>query len=280
MKELLIGVKQRTPTGVIIMADNSCNIKRKLVEIFTENVSIKLDLFHAVTKTMPKRHPFYSLCVADLRLVFRHPEDLSYQQKQSTPAPGVILERMDIFLKKWELCNYNDWKIINEDTLKEIKSLKNHITKGCLSQLPVGAGTNRNERLHRHIKPHFSCTRLGLPMALALMTVVLYQHNSFVQEKKFGKQYKPVSTLQETGLGCYKFGIIDKHVEPALQNPKFLGVNSMMTLLDHPFFEKAAKTIVLNETVSKLVTITELMTIIEKAVHLTNVTKLMKSQSG
>ena len=68
----------------------------------------------------------------------------------------------------------NGWQIMNQKVLKEIKNLKRHI-KG---ELPPGAGTNRNERLHRHLKPLFSRTPMGLPMALALMTVLLFQYNS------------------------------------------------------------------------------------------------------
>lgn len=40
-----------------------------------------------------------------------------------------------------------------------------------------GAGTN-------HYMPHFSHTRLGLSMSLALMTILLYQYNS--KEVMFG----------------------------------------------------------------------------------------------
>lgn len=283
VKELLIGVKERTSPEVVILADNCCSIRRKLAEVFTENTTIKLDLFHAVqriTKTMPKRHPLYSLCVEDLRLVFRHPHDLSYKRQQPTPAATTILENLNKFVKKWELCNINGWKVINDNSLKEIKSLEIHINKGCLSQLPLGTGTNRNERLHRHIKPHFSCTRLGLPLALALMTVLLYQHNSAVQRRKSGMSYKPVSVLKETTGICYKFGIVDKKFEQALENPKFLGTCTNYMTLDHPFFKNAAKTVVLSDNVSQIITIVEIMSIIETAVHLANATELMKSQSG
>jgi hypothetical protein len=78
------------------------------------------------------------------------------------------------------------WRIVNDNVLKEIECLKVHINKGCLSNIPPGAGTNRNERLHRHVRPHFSHTRLGLPLALALMTVLLYQHNSRLIENITG----------------------------------------------------------------------------------------------
>ena len=141
--------------------------------MFGKNVIVKLDLFHAVqqiTKHLPKRHPLYSLCVADLRLVFRQSADFGTRQLSDTPEPDQIMRNLDEFVKKSKQCDINGWKILTENALKQIKNLQNHVKQGCLSQIPSGAGTNRNECLHRHIRPHFSRTRMGLPMALALIT--------------------------------------------------------------------------------------------------------------
>ncbi len=52
-----------------------------------------------------------------------------------------------------------------------------HITQGCLSSINPGCGTNRNDNLHRSINPFFSRCRMGIPLAVALLTVLFHQHN-------------------------------------------------------------------------------------------------------
>ena len=38
--------------------------------------------------------------------------------------------------------------VFTSETLVAIEKLKHHILTGCLSDIPPGGGTNRNERLH------------------------------------------------------------------------------------------------------------------------------------
>ena len=64
-------------------------------------------------------------------------------------------------------------------------ALKIHVQKGCLSNIDPGCGTNRNEALHCHINPYFANkSRIGLPLALALLTILFHQHNCRVEEKQ------------------------------------------------------------------------------------------------
>ena len=69
-------------------------------------------------------------------------------------------------------------KIINDNVHKEIIPLRLHITRGCLSNIPPGGGTNRNEALHKTINPHFRQSRIGISLAVALISILLYHHNS------------------------------------------------------------------------------------------------------
>ena len=48
---------------------------------------------------------------------------------------------------------------MNEKSLKEIKNIKVHIEKGCLSGIPPECGTNKNERLNRHLLNDFLSTK-------------------------------------------------------------------------------------------------------------------------
>ena len=49
---------------------------------------------------------------------------------------------------------------------------------GCLSDIPPGAGTNRNERLHQYIGNYFNRSKIGVLLAYALLSVILYTHNT------------------------------------------------------------------------------------------------------
>ena len=263
------------------MVDNCCNIKGKLSEVFGDNAKLKLDLFHAIQrigKKMPKRHPLFSLCMVDLKLVFRKPTDLGHSRSSDTPDAQTILANLNSFTKKWIPCEVGGWKIINEYVLKEINSLKVHITRGCLSEIPVGAGTNRNERLHRHLKPHFSCSRLGLPMALALMTILLYNYNSNLMEKKMGIPPKLLTHETDQYTSLYQFGITAK--DPEVNNilPSAETMNSNTSVMDCTFFDKASEMLTLNEIASHIITVEEIMNILEKAIHLFNVAKRIEHQ--
>ena len=170
---------------------------------------------HRLTKKMPKRHPFYYMCMNDLRLIFRQSTYLGRDRKLNTPNPHNIITNLDKFIRKWKNMESQDWRIVNDNVLKEIECLKVHINKGCLSNIPPGAGTNRNERLHRHVRPHFSHTRLDLPLAVALMTVLLYQHNSRLIENITGYPSKPI-TYGSISSHHFQFGVIDKHVQQTI----------------------------------------------------------------
>lgn len=82
-----------------------------------------------------------------------------------------------MFVKKWKEAEISGSYILNEKAKKELEALRSHSIKGCLSDIPVQAGTNRNENLHRFINPYFRRCRMGIPLALALLTI-LFHHNN------------------------------------------------------------------------------------------------------
>ena len=81
---------------------------------------------------------------------------------------------------------------MNREVLNEIDKLKVHIMKGCLSNIEVGCGTNRNEALYIHINSFFHQSRISILLAYALMTVLIYSHNS-AQQAKPKRVIKPFS---------------------------------------------------------------------------------------
>ena len=85
---------------------------------------INLDIFHAMQRAMPKRHPFFSQCVNDLKLFFRSPTDLGMD---TTPHPAIILKNLETFQEKWVDCEFNEWKLVTAKTARQLASLKVHI---------------------------------------------------------------------------------------------------------------------------------------------------------
>lgn len=123
--------------------DNCCHWKKKLQEVFGANLVVKIDIFHAfqrVSTKLSKRHPFYSHCLEDLRLMFRDPSDLGETRSKETPDPSALLNNAELFLKKWENVESNKGKpILSEEALKEVQKIKEHMRKGCLSGKFQGA---------------------------------------------------------------------------------------------------------------------------------------------
>ncbi len=191
---------------LLVYVDNCCTLRDKLICMMgstTCSIQVKLDLFHAVqriTKTVSKRHPFLHQCMADLKLVFRDSNDLVKVRQLPTPDSETIGKNLDDFVKKWEACGVHEhWNnIITESTKKQVSALKKHVTKGCLSGIPKGAGTSRNEVFHRTLNMHFGrVSRIGIPLALALLTILIYQHNCKISEKVHNKSAEPLSLLRK-----------------------------------------------------------------------------------
>lgn len=88
-------------------------------------------------------------------------------------------------------------QILNHDTqlktIQEIENIKLHVGKGCLSNIPVGYGTERNERLHHLINDSLLCgsSSTSPEIAIAVLTLIFYGVNC----RKTGKQHKKNSRI-------------------------------------------------------------------------------------
>ncbi len=184
VEPLLLSIKKRAEKQgnaiETIYIDNCCQWKNLLQKVFGVNVKVKLDLFHAVqriTRHISKRHEFYGQCVNDIRLAFRKKEDQGKTRTQSTPESREISNNLDKFVKKWQSINSEQGKILSSETIHEVQTLKLHASKGCLSGIEVGGGTNRNEAFHRYIRNFFHKSRLGVLLAYALMMLIVCNFN-------------------------------------------------------------------------------------------------------
>ena len=70
--------------------------------------------------------------------------------------------------------------MLNSEALHEVDNLKVHISRGCLSGLPPGCGTNLNEAFHSNIRVFFNRSRIGILLAYALLSVIIANHNSHI----------------------------------------------------------------------------------------------------
>lgn len=183
LRQLLRRIHSLDSSINTIYIDDCCSWRPKLQQCFGSGVAVKLDLFHAVqrvTKCLSKKHRHYYSCMKQLKLMFRDDGDVQEIRIRDTPAPEQILRNIDSFIESWSVPHSD---ILTQKALKEIDNLKGHIRKGCLSHIPPGMGTNRNEALHKNINPFFSKPRMSVHMAYALLTLLFYFHNERVANK-------------------------------------------------------------------------------------------------
>ena len=64
--------------------------------------------------------------------------------------------------------------ILNSAMIKEIESIKKHMQKGCLSEIPAGFGTNRNENLHHSINHRLAGNHIRVELDVALLSVIFH----------------------------------------------------------------------------------------------------------
>ena len=174
----------------LIIIDNCCKWKEGLNRLFP-GTPIKLDLFHAVqrfVKTLSKQNPYHRAVSRDYGLIFRDPKDLEERRTMPTPEPSLILHNLDQFLGKWKDFTHEGKQIITGKGEKALKNVKNHILKGCLSNIPVGCCTSAQERLHREMKKILTSNRMGSELAYSKFSRFFFQSNA----KKSGKAWSPI----------------------------------------------------------------------------------------
>lgn len=165
----------------VVFTDDCCKLRQKIVSVFGSNTAAKLDLFHAVqriTKALRKRHPLHHQCLLDLRQVFRQNGDSGERRLADTPPPREITPKLTEWCQKWKhMSDSSGNKIWTSATDGAVEHLQKHVTAGCLSALPPGGGTNKNERFHRFLNSFFNKSKIGILLAYALMTVLIHTHN-------------------------------------------------------------------------------------------------------
>lgn len=168
--------------------DDCCHVKNLYEHVFP-GVKLRLDIFHAcsrVLQTIPKSDSARQQFSKEFSLIFRRNGDLGEERTMSTPDPDEIEANLERLLFVWR-------QKLTVDTIHQIENLRKHIQKGCLSDIPVACGTEKNERLHRHLNRSLLCgvSKIGPELAIAIMTCALYAWNC----KRKGKTLQSKRTV-------------------------------------------------------------------------------------
>ncbi len=190
-----------------IVVDNCCLLRNSVNEIFGSNIPVKLDIFHAiqrVVKSIPKREnnplirQLRKQLLKDLRLCFRSADDIGETRKKATPDKTIMENNVLKFVDKWKVEKVEDVDILPQTAVDTLNKLLVHVRLGCLSNIPPRVGTNRNERLHRKINKWFKRCRIGICLAVALLSTIFYLHMDKNQcgERK-GRDAKRVTPINQ-----------------------------------------------------------------------------------
>lgn len=202
IEDLLVSLKQRNSasgnTLEIVCVDDCCHVANKYNSIFP-NATVKLDLFHAcqrVTRTFSRQNALHKDVLKDFVQVFRQGNDLAERRQENTPDQEKIEKNINSFVDRWGNIPYSP---LTETSYSEIENLRQHVRKGCLSGIPPGCGTERNEGLHRLLNRSMisGATRLSVELAIALLTILFYHHNQKISAKKHfcSSKVKPVAPV-------------------------------------------------------------------------------------
>ena len=262
----------RTGTNLeMITVDDCCHVKNLYGQVFP-GVKIRLDVFHAcmrVVQTVPKSEDFSKKFANDFSLIFRRNGDLGEERTMDTPCPEELEANLERLLFVWR-------DKLPKETLFQIENLRKHIQQGCLSDIPVGCGTEKNERLHRHLNRSLLCgvSKIGLELAVAVMTCVLYAWNCKRKEKKFSnKRTTPVLPI-ELEASTQGMNSSSSHVNTTtpspMSSPSLSGNNSEITGIHATETSSTCKSpsYALKNSVEELKTNLVLNYILQRVLHL------------
>lgn len=230
VSSLLSNLKERIDlpeeSPLTIYVDNCCHVRKKLQQIYGNNIIVKLDVFHAVqrvTRAMSKRHSLFYTCIHDLRMIFRYPTDICKKRTMNTPNTALILKNLDDFILKWKNAEHNDHHILTDKVMVQLQSLRIHMQRGCLSEIEPSGGTSQNEALHRHVNPNFShAGRMGISLAYALLSILFYRCNMKKEKTSENLLTRLLTSKIGTASDCItvtpEFGIVGKDDGGMLNN--------------------------------------------------------------
>ena len=225
LKNLKCRLDQQNASCDTIFVDDCYKVRGKLQQIFP-NISVKLDLFHAIqriTSKVPKdrRHYLSSSFIDDFKMIFRADADQGEIREMDTPDETTLMRNLECLTERLKDVKYDNGEaVLNRNVVHEIEKLKVHIEKGCLSRIPPGGGSTRNENLHKNLRAVIARSRMGCELAETLLATFFYIWN----ERRSSSELPPGcvrpilsyrAALEEQGFEptAERFGIIPESSE-------------------------------------------------------------------
>lgn len=121
-----------------------------------------------------------------------------------TPSPDILENNLTDFLNRWKYISYKNISVLSVKALKEIENLRVHIKKCCLSGLPKGCGSERNEKMHKCVRQALTRGRMGVFLAVSLISSFLYTWNEKQKHSKDssdGNVFRPLISRKSELLG-------------------------------------------------------------------------------
>lgn len=107
---------------------------------------------------------------------------------------------------------------MTQETLHAMENLRVHIRKGCLSDVPPGCGTERNEYIHRILNRSLlvGSTSISVKLAIAILTIVFFHMNTKKRYKDvFGDAHLQLGVPVEWVTASEKLGThCEESIEP------------------------------------------------------------------
>ena len=129
-----------------------------------------------ITRTFLRQNALFKDVTKDFVQILREDTDQGEARLKKTPNKGKIEKNLNSFIERW--INIPQSPLTNA-TFTEIANLRHLVQKGCLSVIPPGCGTERNDRLHCLLNRSLisGATRISVELAVALLTILFYHHN-------------------------------------------------------------------------------------------------------
>lgn len=204
VQDILLQLKERLlqndTTELLAVIDNCCQWAKKIQHTLSPiDVSVKLDIFHAIariTSTLAMGSACRKEIVNEFKFVVRAEGDTQQKRNESTPNNSIISENIKQFLRRWKnKSDINGKILLSAETHDAIIRLMKHVEKGCLSHIPPGCGTNKNERLHKLLNnSSLSVAKIGPELAEAILAVTFYRWNT---NKVNEGEYRPIPRITE-----------------------------------------------------------------------------------
>ena len=202
ISDVLTSLKERLhrkeTSLTMICIDDCCKNRNQYQKLFPD-AEIKLDLFHACQRVLRTIEPGPSHLRyqfgKEFGLIFRQRNDLDETRTRDTANVTEIEANLESLLERWRNVPSS---CLTSETLKQIQNLREHIKKGCLSGIPPGFGTEKNEQIHRLLNRSLltGATRISIELAVALLTVLFYSISCKASSNMYHKCNAKVHCIQ------------------------------------------------------------------------------------